>query len=183
MFFCNRLGISSSCLLMIGKFSSFQILSNVDSRVEGRHWKMSHLLSCSCALAWFFQPFLTDLVHHVAALAKKKKKKRSLPGSSMCCHQGRTLLSSLYHIKSVICIVICRMNGAAPSHTTWTLPSFRLRFQEPQISSLFPVPKGMDGLNKPYGLDSPSGEASGPFFPSPSLNSTICPFTSLGYKY
>ena len=112
----------------------------------------------------------------------KKKKKKSHTGSSMCCHQGRILLFSPYCIKLVICTDPGRMKGAVPSHTTWTLPSFRLRPQEPQISSLFLVSKGMVLISH-ISLIHPLGKLLLPSSLLLSANSTVRPCTSLGYKY
>ena len=61
---------------------------------------------------------------------------------------------------------------------------FQLPLKATGVQNLFlpSCPKG-SGLNKLPRLVPPSEEASFPFFLSPSTNSAICPFTSLGYTY
>ena len=61
---------------------------------------------------------------------------------------------------------------------------FQLPLKATGVQNLFPpfYPKG-SGLNKLPRFVPPSGEASFPFFLSPSTNSAIGPFTSLGYTY
>ena len=88
----------------------------------------------------------------------------------------RFLLQGIFLIQGsnldLLCLLLCR-HSFSLSHY------FQFPLKATGVQNLFPpsYPKG-SGLNQLPRLVPPSGEASFPFFLSPSTNSAICPFTS-----